>query len=293
MHDKTILIVDDDAAIRDVLSTTLAARYSVLQAATCSEALRVPISRVDLALIDYLLPDSDGFAVLRSVRQMKPSLPVILMTGFGDEDVVLRALRDRVSDYVKKPFDLAYLRRRVTEILDAGKRCQSIVGEPSRQTRLDMIANYIEENYAEHITLDGLARIACMSRFSFCRAFKEQFRQCCVSYINAIRIKNATRLLETTSARVTDIAFSVGYGNVGHFNRIFKAVCRMSPRAYRRTARDDPRTNEDSPKPSRHCFSQLFSEEQEYAERGEHKPHIETERRRSEDFIPQGMVNDE
>lgn len=294
MPDKTILIVDDDRAIRDVLSSYLSTHYSILQAASYAEAMRFSISSVDLALIDYLLPDSDGFTVLRSVRQINPSLAVIVMTGFGDEEVVLRALRAEVADYLKKPFDLAYVRRRIEEILQKGPRRTAVLKGPRQHVPLDMIAHYIEENYADRLTLDTLARLACMSRFNFCRAFKGRFKQCCISYINAIRIKNAVRLLETTSASITDIAFSVGYGNVGHFNRIFKAVCKVSPRAYRRTARDDPGEKEElfSPKLSRQCFSQLFSKEQEYPEGREHQPHIESERGCPEDCIPYGMVYD-
>jgi transcriptional regulator GlxA family with amidase domain len=84
------------------------------------------------------------------------------------------------------------------------------------------------------LTLDKLARLACMNRFSFCRAFKERFSQSFISYVNSIRLKNAGELLKDSRTSITEIAFSVGYRNSGHFNRVFKAIYKMSPREYRR-----------------------------------------------------------
>ncbi len=232
MYLKKLLIVDDDSMVRDVLIGTFSGPYMVVEASTYSDVMKFPSQSVDLAIIDYRLPDRDGFEVLHSLREKRPSLPVIFMTGYSNDEVIIHALRKQVADFVKKPLDLKYLRRRVAEILVEEKRANNAPSS-GKENSLDSIAQHIQLNYMEELTLEKLSHLAGMSRFSFCRAFKERFRQCFVSYVNSIRMKNAENLLTESRASITEIAFSVGYRNSGHFNRVFKATYKMSPRAYR------------------------------------------------------------
>jgi two-component system, response regulator YesN len=234
MFRKSLLLVDDDAVIRDVIKSALNNDYLVFEASTYLDVMKFPFQSVDLAIVDYILPDRDGFEVLQSLRNRNPALPVIIMTGYGDEDVIIQALRKNVTDYIKKPVNLRYLRERVSDILGDKKGREDDALPSYKGSHLDIIAKHIQENYMGELTLDKLARLACMNRFSFCRAFKERFRQSFISYVNSIRLKNAGELLKDSRTSITEIAFSVGYRNSGHFNRVFKAVYKMSPREYRR-----------------------------------------------------------
>jgi YesN/AraC family two-component response regulator len=231
---KVLLVVDDDAMIRDIIKSSLIHDYFILEASTYLDVMRFPSQSVDLAIIDYLLPDRDGFEVMTSLRVGNPGLPVIIMTGYGNEDVIIRALRKHVVDYMKKPLNLRYLRQRVSEILGDEQGREDHALPSHNDNNLVSIAKHIQDNYMEELTLDKLSRLACMSRFSFCRAFKERFNQCFTSYVNSVRLKNAGELLKNSHDSITEIAFSVGYRNSGHFNRVFKQAYKMSPRAYRR-----------------------------------------------------------
>jgi YesN/AraC family two-component response regulator len=233
MHKKILLIVDDEHAIRDIIKGAFHDNYLIFEAETFADVMKFPSQSVDLAIIDYLLPDRDGFEVLQSLREKNPAIPSIIMTGNGNEDIIIRALRENVTDYMKKPLNLIYLIQRVSDILRDGKRREDEPLPSDKASQLDSIAKHIQDNFMGDLTLDYLARLACMNRFSFCRAFKERFNQCCISYVNNIRIKNAIELLKNSRANITEIAFSVGYRNSGHFNRVFKAAYKMSPREYR------------------------------------------------------------
>ena len=92
MPRKSILLVDDDAFIRDVIKSALNNDYHVFEASTYLDVMKFPFQSVDLAIVDYILPDRDGFEVLQSLRERNPSLPAIIITGWGDEDVIIRAL---------------------------------------------------------------------------------------------------------------------------------------------------------------------------------------------------------
>lgn len=234
MRIKSILIVDDDISIRDIIRTSFERHFTIVEAATYFDTMNLRTQSIDLAIIDYLLPDRDGFEVLRSLREHNPSLPVIMVTGHGNEDIIIRALRRNVTDYMPKPLNLKYLRQRVAGILRVDDSGNDEGRFSCKGDHLDNIAKIIQDNYGENITLDMLARSAGMSRFSLCRAFKERFNQCLTSYINGIRMKNAEELLRNQDVSITEIAFSVGYRSSGHFNRVFKATYKMSPREYRR-----------------------------------------------------------
>lgn len=121
MEKKTVLLVEDDALVRDMLRSAFEMEYNVLEASGCSEAAGLLQNPIDIALIDYMLPDGDGFDVLKSVREVKPNLPIIMMTAYSTEGIVIRALRAGAAEYIKKPLVLAHLRRKVSDILGGKK----------------------------------------------------------------------------------------------------------------------------------------------------------------------------
>lgn len=106
-HTWRILVVEDDALLRWSLQERLQEwRYSVVGAGSGRDALMQCSSDVDLVLLDLKLPDTDGLAVATAIKQMKPSCPVILMTGHGTPEVLRKALHCGVYGMVEKPFDL-------------------------------------------------------------------------------------------------------------------------------------------------------------------------------------------
>ena len=235
MDKRSILVVDDDEHVREIIKGALERQYDLLEASRYSEAIKLIRYPIDLAIIDYILPDRDGFEVLTTLREADPSLPAIIMTGHSDENLVIRAVRKEVADYMKKPIDLAYLRRRLMEIFmneDEDNKHEKL--ERREEHILDGIAVHIGEKYMKDLKLDNIARLACMSRFRFCRLFKERFGQTFVSYLNSIRLRNAVRLLRDTDLSITEIFYLVGFTNNVHFNRVFKTAYKMSPRDYRR-----------------------------------------------------------
>ncbi|MEW6418907.1 MAG: response regulator transcription factor [Nitrospirota bacterium] len=235
MEKKTILLVDDDPVVRDVIKGALEREYDVLEASGYQEVIKQLTKPVDLALIDYILPDRDGFEVLKALREIKPALPAIIMTGYSSEKVAIKALRSAVADYIKKPISLKYLRRRLSEIVGGKWTNESNEHLETREEFiLDGIAAYIRENYMKDLTLDNLAKMACMSRFKLSRSFKDRFGKTFTSYLNSIRVKNALELLKNPNINIAEAAHLVGYKSGRYLNRIVKAVYKMSPTEYRK-----------------------------------------------------------
>ena len=101
-----VLVVDDEASIRDLLSKTLAlAEYDVDLAPDGRTALeRLRILPYDLLITDLKMPGVDGLAVIREARRLKADIPVIIITGFSSESSAIEAVNLGVSGYLTKPF---------------------------------------------------------------------------------------------------------------------------------------------------------------------------------------------
>ena len=101
-----VLVVDDEATIRDLLAKTLAlAEYDVDLAQDGRAALdRLRIIPYDLLITDLKMPGVDGLAVIREARRLKADIPVIIITGFSTEASAIEAVNLGVSGYLTKPF---------------------------------------------------------------------------------------------------------------------------------------------------------------------------------------------
>lgn len=119
MPNATVLVVEDDAAIRRGLVDALTfAGYGVLQAADGRAGLEAALSaRPDLVLLDILMPKLDGVSVLREVRKAGAGVPVIFLTAKGQEEDRVRGLRAGADDYVVKPFSATEVLARVEAVL--------------------------------------------------------------------------------------------------------------------------------------------------------------------------------
>ena len=103
----TILIVDDEPLIRWTLSERLTQEgYAIVEADTAQAALARFGSDIDLVLLDYKLPDSDGLQVLRSMKAADGDVPVVLLTAFSSVETAVEAMKQGAYHYANKPFNL-------------------------------------------------------------------------------------------------------------------------------------------------------------------------------------------
>src|ERR1043166_1861891 len=103
----SILIIDDEAAIRESLETLLEFEgYSVESAETASEGLaRLSERAFDLVLLDFALPDRNGLEVLNEIRARDAQLAVIMITAYRTLDNAVRAMQKGATNFIQKPWD--------------------------------------------------------------------------------------------------------------------------------------------------------------------------------------------
>ncbi len=120
MNDITILVVDDESRMRKLIKDFLMQKdYSILEAADGEEALKVfeeNQSKINLILLDVMMPKLDGWSVLRQIRQTS-KVPIVMLTARGEEQDELFGFELGVDEYISKPVSPKILVARVEAIL--------------------------------------------------------------------------------------------------------------------------------------------------------------------------------
>ena len=99
--------------------------------------------------------------------------------------------------------------------------------------RISQVYKYTFDHYDEDITVDQVASLVHMTPTSFCKFFKKHTMKTYITFLNEVRIEKACQILiNNKSEHIAEAAFQVGFNNIVHFNRVFKAVTQMSPRKY-------------------------------------------------------------
>jgi|SRR5690606_14478790 len=117
------------------------------------------------------------------------------------------------------------------KLLSSATYAQSI--DKVETDRINVVIDYMMQNYQENIHIDQLADIIGMNKTSFCRYFKSRVHKTCTEFLNEIRISQACKLLINEPMTISEICYAVGYNNISHFNRQFKQITGSSAKVYR------------------------------------------------------------
>jgi len=113
-----ILVLEDENSIRAFIKIKLKALgYDVIEAKSGDEALKKVDNSIDVALLDVMLPDIDGFEVCKTIRKNYPSIGIIMITAKGQEDDKVVGLKSGADDYIVKPFSPKELAARIESLL--------------------------------------------------------------------------------------------------------------------------------------------------------------------------------
>jgi len=130
MNKRRILLVDDDANLRETLVDQLRGEpdFELLQAGTANDALKVlRTSNVDLTILDVGLPDMDGRDAVKLMRQEGYRSPVLMLTGHDSDSDEIRGLESGANDYLTKPFRFPVLLARINAALRQHDQSEDVV----------------------------------------------------------------------------------------------------------------------------------------------------------------------
>ena len=241
-----ILAVDDDVTLQEVLSFFLGKEYEVRSATTGADALaRVRHEPLDLVMLDHRLPDRTGLDVLTELRSIRPSLPVVMLTGYGSEWICAAAFKLGVADYLKKPANAVDLVAVVHRLLPPGQE----TGESFREspmlrgmqaplrTPIQRAMRLIQQRYWDKFPLDVLARQVGMSKYRLSHTFREVLGVTFRDYLLKVRLERAKVLLAVDDVSISEVAQMVGFDDLPRLDKAFKRYTGFTPSAYRTVAR--------------------------------------------------------
>jgi DNA-binding NtrC family response regulator len=129
-YTRTLLIVDDESDIREMLNDCAARDgYVTVQAKNGAEALEIlKTQSIEAVLTDLMMPEMDGTELILRTRALGLQTPFVLVSGMADEDSILRSFRSGACDYIAKPFTNEELRSVINRVLDIGARQKVIEG---------------------------------------------------------------------------------------------------------------------------------------------------------------------
>jgi len=231
---QTVLIVDDDPAILEMHTRLI--RQTGREAITARngrEALEI-VERTppDLILLDLMMPEMDGFAVLDVLqsREATHDIPVIILTARLLSDADLECCNRGVAAILGKGLFSA---EETLGHIEAALKRQSTLGRATQRLIRKAMA-CIHARFAEPLTREAIADYVGISADYLTDCFRQELGITPITYIRRYRIRQACELLRNSDQSITQIALAVGFSDSAHFARTFLREIGVTPKAYRR-----------------------------------------------------------
>lgn len=252
-----ILVVDDNAEIRKLISNSLQDSYHLMEADDGIDALEKLSQRApDIIITDLLMPRMDGIVLVDKIRKdfETSHIPIIMLTAKQGSEDRLKALKYGADSYLTKPFSmellLAYIdnllvqRRLLFERFSSQSATHSIsdfipqqdlVVTNRDQEFMETLMAYIEENIQNsELTINDLAAHLNLGRTTMYNKVKSLTGKSPVELIREYRVTKAEMLMKKGECSVSELAYQLGFSDPSYFSRCFKERYKVSPKEYMR-----------------------------------------------------------
>ncbi len=247
---KSILIIEDEPALRYLLNDLLKDRYIIYEAGTGRTAIEL-MTRVvpDLIISDIMMPDMDGLEVCNIVKNTPATchIPFIILSARGTDEQKLEGYEAGADAYIPKPFRSEHLLVRIRKLLEYQSKMHEMFRQDGVVERIPASGMKEEDTQflkrtidlitanLEHDDLDAafIEKEIGMSKAHFYRRLKALSGMTPGEMIKGIRLEQAAHLLKTTELTVLEIFYQTGFNNQSHFFREFKKKYNSSPNDYR------------------------------------------------------------
>ena len=228
-----MLVVDDDPAILKMHSRLIEQTgRQVLNARNGREALALIEGQTpDLILLDLMMPEMDGFAVLDELQAKKSTcgIPVIILTAHVLSDSDLERCNRGVASILGK--GLFTTEETLKHVEAALMRQQALSRTTQRLIRKAMA--YIHQHFSDPLPREEIADHIGISADYLTDCFRQELGITPITYIRRYRIRQACELLRNSDQPITQIALAVGFSDSAHFTRTFQREMNVTPRAFR------------------------------------------------------------
>lgn len=249
----TILLVDDDIELSSYLKSQLESHYNILTDFSGSAAWKTVLSRrPDLVVTDYNMPNGNGMELCENIKNNPDTedIPVIMLTGEGNEALQLHSLNNCADHYLEKPVNMMLLKSCITQVLKvrASMRSKAMrieftsgssLQKPDKQlvNADERLYSRIKEVVTEHLddsefSVKQLSEEVGLSRAHLVRKMKSQYNMTPNAFIRSCRLKRAAYLLVNNQVNICEIAYKVGFSSHSYFTTAFHDYFTMSPKDF-------------------------------------------------------------
>lgn len=248
--DTTILIVEDNADLRDLIKEQLTGDYAVIEAANGNDGLRLAeLHLPDLIVSDIMMPGMDGYALCSAAKSGEKTnhIPVILLTARAAVENKLEGLEIGADDYLTKPFNPEELKLRVRNLIRGRRQLREkfrsemllrpadVTVPSTHKIFLEKVTASIEKHLAsEDFSVEMLAEEVGMSRAQLHRKLKALTNKAPNELIRSFRLQRAAELIRQDAGTLAEIAYQVGFGSQAYFTRCFVEEFGVTPSEFRR-----------------------------------------------------------
>jgi DNA-binding response OmpR family regulator len=248
---KSILVVDDEPAIRFLLKDVLSEHYLVYEAENGQQAMElVRHTLPSLIISDIMMPDMDGLELCARIKNIPETchIPVVLLTAKGTLEQQTEGYDAGADAYIPKPFQLDHLLVRVRKLLEYRQQLHNLFAQDNnipghlpdegmKEADRDFLGRIYQlvEEQLDNTELDAayLEKALSLSRMQLYRKLKSLTDMPPNEFIRHIRLQKAAQLLKTTKLTVSEIFYQTGFNNQSYFFREFKKLFDCSPNEYR------------------------------------------------------------
>ena len=242
---KVLLVEDEDLirrGLRFQMDWTAAGCVVADEAASGREGLeKIGLLRPDVVVTDVRMPDMDGLEMLKRGLEVCP-FDAIVVSGYGEFDYAQQAIRLGVAEYLLKPVDFNDLRGCIQKIVTRRRQRQQGGQDPSAPPLVPNIdpaavtnryaarmLRYIQEHYAERISLTDLSQELNVSCTHLNAKFKAEVGYTFHDFLNHYRISRAVELQKQGTWKLYEIAEMVGFSDYKYFNKVYKKYVGYPP----------------------------------------------------------------
>ena len=242
-----VILIDDEPLIVEGLKKVVRwEEYQCTVVATVEDAEKgaelIRTLQPDILFTDIRMPGVDGLTMLAGLRSEFPDLQVTVLTGFRDFAYAQKAIRLGVARFLLKPSKMDEIREALacmTARLEKKHTEQSAEQEEPEEREnagsflVNRALDYLEEHYAEKLTLQEVADACYVSQWHLSKLLNRYTKKNFYDLLNNRRIRAAKELLADPSLRIGDIGEMIGYADPAHFARVFRKIAGMSANEYR------------------------------------------------------------
>ena len=243
-----ILVIDDNADIRNYVSSLLAKDYRVLTASDGETGLRQAQRFVpDVVICDVMMPKMDGIECCRRLKAEVTTchIPVILLTACSLDEQRIQGYDGGADSYISKPFNSQLLLSRIRNLLDNRCRMKQFFTDgqlPERGDVNDMDRDFVsrfkalvEERMKDSsLNVEELGHEMGMSRVQLYRKLKSLTNFSPNELLRRLRLRKASSLLLTTEMSVSEVAYEVGFSSPSYFTKCYKEEFGENPTGKRK-----------------------------------------------------------